>query len=437
MAELLKIFAPRENVNDERIIVDNLYFKSGDKVKAHDILLDLETSKVVLSIEAGSDGFVEYRCKKGEELPTGTLLATIYDAPVSPIEHKTLEDFSTAAPKLGFKPIFSNAATSLIKQRGLSFSDFDGCDFVKASDVSNRIDKKEINASRDLSEVTDSKKTVKTIPQENCEQVALSANKRREIEYLSQVASAGLVSSVGIYLNTGRDLNASTENLPNSMNPLLSIIVYELARLLREFREFNAYYDNNNTVFYHAVNIGVAIDIDDGLKVAGIHNTDELTLDEIDEKLFGLIDKYLERKLDLQDVSNITFTVTDLSSEGVHFFQPLINSRQAAILAVSAVDEELGRVALTLAFDHRVTSGLFAARLLRQLKLKTEGYFSNNLTSKEKRSTILANTDDEIVCQICLKGLDEDKEVGGRGFLRIIGVDGKERAICLPCWEGW
>ena len=62
----MKIYAELDNVNDDEVIVSKIYFKNSAKVKAGDLVLDLETSKTAINIECPIDGFLKLAVKEEE-----------------------------------------------------------------------------------------------------------------------------------------------------------------------------------------------------------------------------------------------------------------------------------------------------------------------------------------------------------------------------------
>ena len=80
MAVLLEIYVPKEIVNDKFVKIAKLYFKTGDAIKKGDLLVDLETSKTIVSVEAEIDGFIDIFCTKGEDVKKDSLLMNIVDS---------------------------------------------------------------------------------------------------------------------------------------------------------------------------------------------------------------------------------------------------------------------------------------------------------------------------------------------------------------------
>jgi pyruvate dehydrogenase E2 component (dihydrolipoamide acetyltransferase) len=135
-----------------------------------------------------------------------------------------------------------------------------------------------------------------------------------------------------------------------------------------------------------AINIGVAIALPEerggGLVVATIRHADQLSVREIAGKVKELSLKARTRGLSAEDMSESTFTISNLGMFGVDHFTAIINPPNSAILACGAAIEqpvvENGeivpglRMTGTLSLDHRVIDGAMAARFLQSLKMLVE-----------------------------------------------------------------
>lgn len=162
------------------------------------------------------------------------------------------------------------------------------------------------------------------------------------------------------------------------------------------------------------------MDMDDGLKVVNLKNTDKMSLLEIDKMIYDLALKYIDKKLTSEDLTNTTFTITDLSSFGALSFTPLINKNNSAILGISKIDKKLNRIIISLSFDHRVTEGKIASLFLQELKDRIESYKLSN-------SELVQN----ITCNKCFKKLSDD--LNDIGFIKIINKDNIESYVCDSC----
>jgi pyruvate/2-oxoglutarate dehydrogenase complex dihydrolipoamide acyltransferase (E2) component len=430
MKMLHEVRVPQESVNDQSLIVLDLFFGANDIVKKGDIIAELETSKTTLTVEAEKEGFIKYFCKKGDELIVNSLIAQISDqAHVSDV---IIEEGSLIIPSkqvvqsaLAYNTLFSSQALEIIAANSLDKGLFAGRDFVSSADVKLLLSPSAISVPN---------VNVKTIsnaselaPTGNVYVEKVSSNKQREIEYLSHVQSASLVSVINTWLDlTGVDEYLNS-NLQYFKETILPIVIYECGRLLVKHRELNAYYFHGSVAYYRQVNVGFAIDIDKGLKVVGIRNTNEKTIHQIENEAFRLANLYQDNTLTVESLSEITFTITDLSGEGVFSFHPLINRNNAAILGISSIDKKTKRSMLSLAFDHRVTEGRKASIFLSELRERIESYKSSYSDDR---------TDSSLVkCSKCLKKLSE--EISDVGFAEYIDTKGKKGYICQSCFKGF
>lgn len=141
------------------------------------------------------------------------------------------------------------------------------------------------------------------------------------------------------------------------------ILIAVCARTLRSHARLNASFTEQGIVEHAAINVGVAINLDDGLVAPAVRDADRLTLPLIATERERLTGAAREGRLLPEEVLNTTFTISNLGSAGVRRFQALVVPPQAAILAVGAVTPEQ-RMALCLSCDHRVVDGMPAARFL-------------------------------------------------------------------------
>jgi len=429
MKVISEIYVPKETIGDESALVLTLYVKSGDFVEKDDFLVDLESSKAVTTIEAEYDGYVDVYCKEGEEVKINSLLMNIVDKyEKSYIETNILEE---NIYKYANNTLFSNKALELVKEHNIHKSKFKDHDFVNESDVLSLLTMKKI-MTKHTEEIPKVNKSLDlSFDKSLVNMEMVSKSKKLEIKYLSDVQS-GVMNSV---LNVAVNINNIEATLIKYMkifkDSYLPLIVYESSRLLKKYKVFNAYFIDDTIAYYKNINIGIATDIDDGLKVLSLPNSDKLAMYEIEDKLYQLFEKYLDKKLDIKDVSGSTFTITDLSPSGIDFFTPLINTKQSAILGISQVDKKLNRLYLTLVFDHRVTEGKIASEFLVGLKKRVESYGLNSKMEEDE------NTNSDIKCSSCLKTLKEDKEMKGLGMIKIVNHQGKEEYLCHICLAGY
>lgn len=452
MAVLQEIPVPLLAVNDTTLSVVELPFATGAKVKKGDIILVLETSKTSYDVEAQTDGYIQYLCEPGRDYAVGDVIAKIYTgeaealAPAAgprgsrPVTVHSSNGHDPVAPRpttsrrqlsSGWtgEPLFSHEALRLMTAAGIGPETFTGRDLVTGADVREYLGPP-VAAPASGRTAPDCAPAVKAspaiLPVDPVKAVVqkLQSAKRREIEYLSDVQSTGLTSTLNTHVDTEGifiHINGALAYLKDS---LLPVILYESARLLADYPLLNAYFTGDAVAIYKEVNPGFAVDIEKGLKVLKIAGAGDKSIREIEAEILQLSGAYLDDALDIQHLTDITFTITDLSAEGVASFRPLINKMNSSILGVSAIDEKLQRCTLSLTFDHRVTEGKYAAGFLRELKQRLESY-KGDAGSPYR----------DIQCFKCYKTLEED--LGGTGFVRCITPDGKEGYVCQSCLKGF
>ena len=162
---------------------------------------------------------------------------------------------------------------------------------------------------------------------------------------------------------------------PISIN---DIIVKATALALRQHPEINASFAGDHLKLYSRVHIGMAVALDDGLITPVLRDADLKPLEEISEEARTLVERARARKLQPNEYTGATFSISNLGMMGIEEFSAIINPPEAAILAVGAVrqvpvveDDVLGigwRMKMTLSVDHRVADGAAGARFLQTLR---------------------------------------------------------------------
>lgn len=158
-----------------------------------------------------------------------------------------------------------------------------------------------------------------------------------------------------------------------------AMLIKIVAGALRKFPDFNASLDlkTNEIVYKRYVNIGVAVDTENGLLVPVIRNADHKNMLELAHELGELAEKARARKLSPEDMQGGNFNVSNLGGIGGTGFTPIVNPPDVAILGVSrgsfepVYNRETGgfdarmMMPLSLTYDHRLIDGAAAARFLR------------------------------------------------------------------------
>jgi pyruvate/2-oxoglutarate dehydrogenase complex dihydrolipoamide acyltransferase (E2) component len=202
--------------------------------------------------------------------------------------------------------------------------------------------------------------------------VALSKIKQAEVNNLTLGDQNRLASLVSLPCPMQRMM----ESIRKRAGPggVLAAVVCEAAKLLRRYPAFNGFYADGFAHYYEIVNVGFVIDGDRGLRVPIIKDADKKSVESVSREMQDLMLAYHEDNLPVESLSGGTFTVTDLSAEGIGYFHPLINHKQSAILGLGAEDGRDENFAVMLTFDHRMSEGRAAARFLKDLRDRLQAY---------------------------------------------------------------
>lgn len=155
------------------------------------------------------------------------------------------------------------------------------------------------------------------------------------------------------------------------------LLVKLTAAALQKHPRVNARWENGAVIFNSAINIGLAVAIDDGLVVPVIHGADGSSVDDIAARRADLVTRARAGKLRPDDLRGGTFTISNLGMYAVDGFVAIVNAPQAATLAVGRIVQRVVPVggasairpmlALSLSCDHRIVDGARGAQFLETL----------------------------------------------------------------------
>ena len=164
----------------------------------------------------------------------------------------------------------------------------------------------------------------------------------------------------------------------------LPIVVSAVCRALREVPGVNSTWAGDHIIVRKHINVGIAIDVEDGLVVPVVRDADRFSLAGLAQAINELVDKARRRRLTMADLSDGTITVDNTGALGNVASVPIINPPQAAIITMEAVVKRPWVVNdaiairsimnLCLSIDHRVLDGAAASRFLSAVKKQLETF---------------------------------------------------------------
>jgi pyruvate/2-oxoglutarate dehydrogenase complex dihydrolipoamide acyltransferase (E2) component len=361
MPESSPVLVPQMNANDDHAVIVAWHVPTGTIVTTGQVIATLETTKAAFDVSAHRDGFIAYTESVKSIVAVGVPLAWISDEADTAIPGA---DNHKSAGLLSNEPAgidrFTRKALRRMRELGLEATVFPGTGRIDVADVERTAAARMPSVQRapDLSAAP-----------RDCDPIDESPSKLMEALRLSETYRAVVPSLVAVSVSSEL-VQEHLRNLTEAHGPItyLELVIREAALLLSDYPDLNGYFTDGRGWRYRQVSIGFAVNAGRGLRVPVIRRAAELSQLEIARAVRDLTLRYFRGELAMQDVTGGTFTVTDLSGQGVTHFIPVINERQAAILGLCAERPGTGYRDIVLCFDHRISDGTRGGAFLSELR---------------------------------------------------------------------
>jgi len=395
-----EVIMPKLGLTMESGKIEKWHKKEGDKVEIGEVLFEVMTDKVTLEVESYNSGILRKILRtEGEEVPVTEVIAYIgerdeeipqAESELAAEDKKKVEvkKAEEAAEKVKEVPGISGEGVKIsplarktTKEIGIDYKS----ERIAGSGPGGRIVKEDIIAY--------SKKKGKALGEEAAPVTTkgITVKSSSPLEGIRKVIAERMSYSKSniphIVLNAKADATQLIDLRKKFKEKILEkygikitytdFILKSTAVALRENLEVNSTFSDGNYIIYDDVNIGVAVSLEGGLIVPIIFDCDKLGITGIAKKRIELVGKARDGRLSLEEISNGTFTVTNLGMYGIRSFSPIINPPQAAILAVGEIYTEPavvnGKIKpesfidLSVSCDHRIIDGMIGAKFLRRI----------------------------------------------------------------------
>jgi len=348
--------------------------KEGDSIKKGEALVEVMTDKITNKVESPADGILlKIISAKGAKLPVGGLMGVLGEAgeDISAILAAGPAPSADAAPAAapGGKVKISPAARKLADDNGVDYNRISG------TGPEGRITREDVEkAIEEGVGPADDRPTLKVAPYEGMRK-AIGENMAASWTTHAKVTEHVSVDMSGILALRASINEGAKDKDKISVTALLTKAV---ARAIEINPIVNTILDGDEIKTLKDINIGMAVAVPDGLIVPVIRNANGKKLAEVNVEIGDLAKRGRRNKLEPDEMSGATFTITNLGGYGsVDWFTPIINPPELAILGVGrTIDKPVvvkGEVVirpmmgLSLSFDHRIIDGAPAAEWLAVL----------------------------------------------------------------------
>ena len=364
--------------------------KVGEAVAVDEILIDVETDKVVLEVPAPSAGvLVEIVAADGATVAADQLIARIDTTatasaagPVSAAKPAAAAPVAAAPARASHEGVAMPAAAKLMADNHLSAGS------VPGTGKDGRVTKGDVLAAvaggvSSTAAVIPTGVPTKVLPQVDAPKVDLGERPEQRVPMTrlrARVAERLLQSqSTNAILTTFNEINmAPVMEMRKRMQErfekehgvklgFMSFFVKAAVHALKKFPVLNASVDGNDIVYHGYFDIGIAVGSPRGLVVPILRNADQMSFADIEKKIAEFGVKARDGKLGMEEMTGGTFSISNGGTFGSMMSTPIINPPQSAILGVHATKDramvENGQVVVrpmnyfAMSYDHRIIDG--------------------------------------------------------------------------------
>ena len=356
--------------------------KVGEAVARDEILIDIETDKVVLEVPSPQAGvLVEITAQNGETVAAEQVLARIDTAATASVEAPAAAPAPEAASAAAQTNAAMPAAAKLAAETGVDVNALQG------SGRDGRVLKEDVqNATAKPAAAPAVASVPAPVPAgaRPEQRVPMSRLRARVAERLlaSQQENAILTTFNEVNMKPIMDLRAKYKEKFEKEHGVklgfMSFFVKAAVAALKKYPVVNASVDGSDIVYHGYFDIGIAIGSPRGLVVPILRDADQMSIADIEQAIVDYAKKAKDGKIALEDLTGGTFSITNGGTFGSMMSTPIINPPQSAILGMHATKEravvENGQVVvrpmmyLALSYDHRIIDGREAVLTLVAIK---------------------------------------------------------------------
>ena len=365
--------------------------KPGDAVKRDELIVDIETDKVVMEVLAEVDGVLaEIVANEGDTVLSGQLLGKLNEGAVAAAPAAAAAAApAAAAPAAAEEAILSPAARKIAAENDLDRNAIPG------TGKGGRVTKEDAVAAVDAKKAAPAPAAKPAAPAADApifaagdrveKRVPMTRLRAKIAERLveAQSSMAMLTTYNEVNMKPIMDLRAKYKDLFEKKHNgvrlgFMSFFVKAATEALKRFPGVNASIDGGDIVYHGYSDVGVAVSSDRGLVVPVLRNAELMSLAEIEGTIGAYGRKAKEGKLTIEEMTGGTFTISNGGVFGSLLSSPIVNPPQTAILGMHKIQDRpmavngqvviLPMMYLALSYDHRLIDGKEAVSFLVAIK---------------------------------------------------------------------
>ncbi|QQX82069.1 2-oxoglutarate dehydrogenase complex dihydrolipoyllysine-residue succinyltransferase [Shewanella sp. KX20019] len=369
----IKVPVLPESVADATIAT--WHVQAGEQVSRDQILVDIETDKVVLEVVAPEDGQIaKFLAEEGDTVLGEAVIANFVAGAVAgqEVTKAEAEAATPAAEAEETSDALSPSVRRLIAEHNISAS------AVKGTGVGGRITKEDVEAfvknAKAAPAPTSAPAAVAAPLAERSEKRVPMSRLRKTIanRLLEAKNSTAMLTTFNeVNMKPIMDIRKQYQEIFEKRHGIrlgfMSFYVKAVTEALKRFPEVNASIDGDELVYHNYFDISIAVSTPRGLVTPVLRDTDKMSLADIERNVRELALKGRDGKLTVADMTGGNFTITNGGVFGSLMSTPILNLPQSAILGMHAIKDRpmavngqveiLPMMYLALSYDHRIVDG--------------------------------------------------------------------------------
>lgn len=394
----IKVPTLPESVADATVVT--WHKQPGEAVTRDELLVEIETDKVVLEVPAPADGVLEsILAEEGAVVTASENLGMIVEGAAAASAEKKSESAPAAESPADTadEPQTSPAVRKLLAEHDLQASQIAGTGKngrILKEDVLGYLESMTQAAAEEPTAATPSPASSASVadtpavsldtgdrPEKRVPMTRIRARiSQRLLEATQTTAMLTTFNEVNMkpFMDFRAQYKDSFEKAHGVKLGFMSIFVKAAAEALRRFPDINASIDGNDIVYHGFCDIGVAVSTDDGLVVPILRDAEHMTIADMEKNVAEFASKARSKKLSIDEMTGGTFTITNGGVFGSMMSTPILNPPQSAILGMHATQERAvvvdGEIVIrpmmyiALSYDHRIVDGKGAVSFLKTIK---------------------------------------------------------------------